>query len=63
MRIVWYSYTVFVPCTVLYEIPINVADKTLSSKYFIQVLSFVTPVHITQVATRVGPNYILHSRN
>jgi len=33
MRIVWYSYTVFVPCTVLYEIPINVADKTLSSKY------------------------------
>ena len=27
------------------------------------VLSFVTPVHITQTATRVGPNYTLHSRN
>ena len=55
MRIVSYSYTVIVPCTVLYDIPINVADKTLSN-YFIQVLSFVTPVHITQTATRIGPN-------
>jgi len=62
IRIVSYSYTVIVPCTVLYDIPINVAYKTLS-KYFIQVLSFVTPVHITQTATRVGPNYTLHSRN
>jgi len=60
--IVSYSYTVIVPCTVLYDIPINVAYKTLS-KYFIQVLSFVTLVHITQAATRVGPNYTLHSRN
>ena len=51
-----------VPCTALYDIPINVAYKTLSM-YFIQVLSFVTLVHITQTATRVGPNYILHSRN
>ena len=51
-----------VPCTALYDIPINVAYKTLSM-YFIQVLLFVTPVHITQTATRVGPNYILHSRN
>jgi len=55
IRIVSYSYTVIVPCTVLYDIPINVAYKTLS-KYFIQILSFVTPVHITQTATRVGPN-------
>jgi len=31
--------------------------------YFIQELSFVTPVRITQTATRVGPNYTLHSRN
>jgi len=62
IRIVWYSYTVIVPCTVLYDIPINVAYKTLS-KYFIQVLSFVTPVHITQIATRFSPNYILHSRS
>jgi len=62
IRIVSYSYTAIVPCTVLYDIPINVAYKTLS-KYFIQVLSFVTPVHITQTATRVGPNYTLHSRN
>jgi len=53
---------VIVPCTVLYDIPINVVYKTLS-KYFIQVLSFVTPVDITQTATRVGPNYTLHSRN
>ena len=50
------------PCTVLYDIPINVAYKT-PSKYFIQVLSFVTPVHITQTVTRVRPNYTLHSRN
>jgi len=61
-RIVSYSYTVIVPCTVLYDIPINVAYKALS-KYFIQVLLFVTPVHITQTATRFGPNYTLHSRN
>jgi len=26
-------------------------------------LSFVTLVHITQTATRVNPNYTLHSRN
>jgi len=61
-RIVWYSYAVIVPCTVLYDIPINVAYKTLS-KYFIQVLSFVTPIHITQIATRVGPYYMVHSRS
>ena len=48
--------------TVLYDVPINVAYKTLS-KYFIQVLSFVTLVHITQTATRVGSNYTLHSWN
>jgi len=46
IRIVSYSYTVIVPCTVLYDVPINVVYKTLS-KYFIQVLSFVTLVHIT----------------
>jgi len=51
---------VYCDCTGLYDIPINVACKTLS-KYFIQVLSFVTPVHITQTATRAGPNYTLHS--
>ena len=34
IRIVSYSYTVIVPCTVLYDIRINVAYKTLS-KYFI----------------------------
>ena len=62
IRIVSYSYTVIVPCTVLYDVPINVAYKTLT-KYFIQVSSFVTLVHITQTATRVGPNFILHSRN
>jgi len=28
-----------------------------------QVLSFVTPLHVTQTATRVGPNYALHSRS
>ena len=60
--IVSYSYTVIAPCTVLYDVPINVAYKTLS-KYFIQVLSFVPLVHITQTATRVGPNYTLHSQN
>jgi len=59
IRIVSYSYAVIVPCTLLYDITINVAYKTLS-KYFIQVLSFVTPVHITQTATRVSPNYTLH---
>ena len=57
---------IFVCCDcamyMLYDIPVNVAYKTLS-KYFIQVLSFVTPVHITQAATRVGPNYTQHSRN
>jgi len=57
-----YSHTVIVPCTVLYDVPINVAYKTLS-EYFVQVLSFVTLVHITQTATRVGPNYTLHSQN
>jgi len=57
-----YSYTVIVPCTQLYDVPINVAYKTLS-KYFIKVMPFATPVHITQTATKVGPNYILHSRN
>jgi len=62
MRTVSYSYTVIVPCTLLYNVPINVAYKTLS-KYFIQALPFVTPVHITQTATRVGPNYTLHSRS
>jgi len=55
VRIVLNSYTVIVPCTVLYDIAVNVDYKTLS-KFFIQVLSFVTPVHITQTATRVGPN-------
>jgi len=55
---------VIVSCTVLYDVPTNIAYKTLSlSKYFIQVLSFATLVHITQTATRVGPNYTLHSRN
>jgi len=62
IRIVSYLYTVIVLCTVLYDIPVNVAYKTLS-KYFIQVLPSVTEVHITQTATRVGPNYTLHSRN
>ena len=62
IRIVSYLYTVIVSCTVLYDIHLNVAYKTLS-KYFIQVLSFATPVHITQTAIRVGPNYTLHSRN
>ena len=61
-RIVSYSYTVIVTCIVLYDVPINVAYKTLS-KYFIQVLSFVTMVHVTQTATRVSPNYTLHSQN
>ena len=64
LYVVSYSYAVIVPCTVLYDIPfpINVAYKTLS-KYFIQVSSFVTPVHITQTATRVGQNNTLHSRS
>ena len=62
IRIVSYSYTVIVPFAVLYDIPINVAYKTLS-KYFLQVLSFATLVHITQTATRVGPNYTLHSQS
>jgi len=62
IRIVSYSYTVIVPCTVLYDVLINIAYKTLS-KYFVQVLSFITLVHITQTATRVGPNYTLHSQN
>ena len=48
-------YRIRILCTVLYDVPINVAYKTLS-KYFIQVLSFVILVHITQTATRVGPN-------
>ena len=62
MRIVSCSYTMIVPCTVLHDIPKNVTYKTFS-KYFIQVLSFVTPLHLTQTATRVGPNYTLHSRS
>jgi len=45
IRIVSYSYTVIVPCTLLYDVPINVAYKTLSM-YNKQVLSFVTPVHL-----------------
>ena len=50
-------------CTVLYDIPINVAYKALS-KYFIQVLSFVTPVHITQAATRlVQITHCIHATN
>jgi len=53
-------YRIHILCTVLYDVPINVVYKTLS-KYFIQVSSFVTLVHITQTATRVGPNYTLHS--
>jgi len=62
-RIVSYLYTVIVPCTVLYDIPINVAYKTLF-KYFIQVLSFVTPVHITQTATRlVQITHCIHETN
>ena len=36
-RIVSYSYTVIVPCTVLYDIPSNVAYYTLS-RYFLQAL-------------------------
>jgi len=39
-----------------------IAYKTLS-KNLIQVLSFVPLVPITQTATRVGPNYTLHSQN
>ena len=62
IHIVPYSYTVIIPCTVLYDVPINVAYETLS-KYFMQVLSFVALIHITQTATRVGPNYTLHSQN
>jgi len=62
IRMVSYSYTVIVPCTVLYDVPINVTYKTLS-KYFIEVLSFVPLVGITQTASRVGPDYTLHSRN
>jgi len=50
IRIASYLYTVIVPCTALYDIPTNVAYKTLS-KYFIQVLTLVTPVHTTQTAT------------
>jgi len=60
--IVSYSYTVIVPCTLLHDVPINVAYETLS-KHFVQALPFVTPVQITQTATRVCPNYTLHSRN
>jgi len=46
IRVLW------LPCTVLYDISINAAYKTLS-KYFTQVLSFVTSVHITQTASRL----------
>jgi len=46
IRIVSYSYTAIVPCTLLYDVPINVAYKTLS-KYFIQVLPFVTGPYYT----------------
>ena len=47
---------------------VNCLDKELMAykplfKYFIQVLSFVPLVHITQTATRVGPNFTLHSHN
>jgi len=63
IRIVSYSYTLIVPCTVLYDVRINVACKTLS-KYFIQVLSFVTLVHITQTATRlVQITHCIHETN
>jgi len=44
IHIVSYSYTVIIPCTVLYDVPLNAAYKTLS-KYFIQVLLFVTIVY------------------
>jgi len=30
---------------------------------FVQLLSFATLIHITQTATRVGPNYTLRSQN
>ena len=62
IRIVSNSYTVIVSCTVLYDVPIEVAYRTLS-KYLIQVSSFVTLVHIANTATGVGPNYTLHSQN
>jgi len=63
IRIVSHSHTVIVPCTLLYDIPIIVAYKTLS-KYFIQELSFVTPVHITQTATRlVQITHCIHEIN
>jgi len=63
IRVASYLYTVIVPCTVLYDIPTNVAYKTLS-KYFIQVLPLVTPVHITQTATRlVQITHCIHETN
>ena len=63
IRIVSYSYTVILPCTVLYDIPINVAYKTLS-KYFIQKLSFATPIHIKQTATKlVQITHCIHEVN
>jgi len=62
IRIVSYSYAVIVPCTVLYDIPINVAYKTLS-KYFIQVLSFVTPVHIHTAFTKLTSKFLYLSQS
>jgi len=56
IRIVSYSYTVIVLGTVLYDIPINVAYKTLS-KYFAQVLSLVTPVHIHTAFTKLSSKF------
>ena len=59
IRILWLYHVQY--C--LYDIPINVAYETLS-KYFIQVLSFVTPVHITQTATRlVQITHCIHEAN
>jgi len=63
IRIVSCWYTVIVSCTVLYDVPTNVAYKTLS-KHFIQVLSFVTLVHITQTATGLVPiTHCIHRIN
>ena len=56
IRIVSYSYAVIVPCTVLYDIPITVTDKTIS-KYFIQVLSFITLVHIHTAFTKLTSKF------
>ena len=56
---------VYCDCTMYkpYDIPINAAYKTLS-KCFIQALSLVTPVHITQTATRlVHITHCIHETN